>query len=677
MSQLRSLLHLLFLLTACISARAEVLDSIARIRALSPEQAAQRIPVSIEAQVTFRDPAQPALIAQNGSEGIFVELAAAADPRLQTGTRARIEGTTQPGGFLPIIHCDRATIFGTEPLPPPRVIDTIELFSPALDCQWVQVPAIITGIDTRKEVSLIAEISGWTIKLLIPDEPGAAEKAAKLLQQQVSVHGVVGSVFNAKRQLTGRHFFVPSFDHLILSESEPVSGEAQLHAVDELLRSDSTARTRVRVRGLVTHATSEGLYLRGDGGSLFVRMADSAGLVPGTEIEAEGFASIAPFRPILRAIRVQRLAESAPPQPKPLDFAPNKLVGLHEELVSVEAELLALRDGINGTTSLQCRAENWFFEATLPAEGKSRLSPQDRVRLTGICELTTTSTLPFATNVDGFRLQLRNASDIRILQLAPWWTLRRLFWALGTVGVLALIAVAWAALLRRRVAEQTETIRVQIERGAVKDERQRIARELHDTIEQELAGVSLQLRNARQRLVHAPEQASSSLDLAEKMLRHCRDEARSSIRDLRSVALEQRGLHGALEEFLAPLAAESGAKLTLAVEGHPRDLPGPSEIHLLRIAHEAVANSARHSGAQEISARLSYAADAVTLEVRDDGRGFNTKASAPRGHFGLLGIQERANKLRAELLVESTPGAGTIIRVTVPLRPIERPAPIS
>jgi signal transduction histidine kinase len=190
---------------------------------------------------------------------------------------------------------------------------------------------------------------------------------------------------------------------------------------------------------------------------------------------------------------------------------------------------------------------------------------------------------------------------------------------------------------------------------------------LHDTIEQELAGVSLQLRNARQRLVHAPEQVASSLDLAEKMLRHCRDEARSSIRDLRSVALEQRGLHGALQEFLVPLAAESGARFTFEIHGQPRNLPGPAEIHLLRIAHEAVANAARHSAAAEIRVHLIYEPEAVILEIRDNGRGFDPKAPAPRGHFGILGIHERANKLRATVTLESAPEAGTTIRIALPV----------
>src|SRR5581483_12174512 len=103
---------------------------------------------------------------------------------------------------------------------------------------------------------------------------------------------------------------------------------------------------------------------------------------------------------------------------------------------------------------------------------------------------------------------------------------------------------------RRRVAEQTRIIAAQLEQAVLKEERERIARELHDTLEQELAGAAAQLRNARRRVTTAPEQVEGAIGLAEKMLEHCRSEARSSIRDLRSVALEQRGLPGAIAEFV-------------------------------------------------------------------------------------------------------------------------------
>jgi signal transduction histidine kinase len=87
---------------------------------------------------------------------------------------------------------------------------------------------------------------------------------------------------------------------------------------------------------------------------------------------------------------------------------------------------------------------------------------------------------------------------------------------------------------------------------------------------------------------------------------------------------------------------------------------------LLRIAHEAAANAARHAAAREIKVRLAYKPEVVELQVSDDGRGFDSSAPALRGHFGILGMQERANKLNATLTIESTAGFGTTIRVLAP-----------
>jgi signal transduction histidine kinase len=650
----------------------EPLRSIARIRALSPEEAARNLPVAIEAMVTYYDSPRPSLLAHDGSEGIFVPLSATLKerPAFGPGSRLLIEGVTQPGGFLPIVEAHRITVLGEGPLPKPRRIDGSEIFSPSLDCQWVEVPAVITGVERSSGLVLVAEVSGWTVKLLTPQDGQTIERATALMQQPVLVQGVVGTVFNDHRQLTARHFFVPSFEQIIPIGINQPDEEPQLRAINELLRSDANSRTRVRIRGTITHAASDALYLRGEGGSVLVRTANPGDFVPGMQVEAEGFPAVALFRPILRATRVTVLHRGTQPLPEPLDLSRENIVQQQAELVAVEADFLTRRDGPGDETVLQCRRDKWYFEAlindrtTLPQD----LAANDRLRLTGICELTTTRTLPFASAVDGFRLHLRNADDVTILRRAPWWTLRRLLWAFGFIGALALIAIVWAALLRRRVAEQTKIIGDQIERAVVKDERQRIARELHDTIEQELAGLSIQLRNARQRLVQDPEQAGTAIELAQRMLRHCRNEARTSIRDLRSVALEQRGLPGTLEELLSPLAAEAGVQFTLNVGGTPRGLAGPVEIHLLRIAQQAVANAVQHGAPGEIRVQLSYAADEVALEVRDNGRGFDPAAPAPRGHFGIIGIRERANKVHARLTLESAPGAGTTIRVVVPAK---------
>ena len=651
-----------------------MLDSISRIRALPPAVAARNVPATIEAIVTFYDPLKTNCLVHDGREGIFVSLAddPAKRPSFKTGSRLRIEGVTLPGGFIPSLQGRRVAVLDGGTLPEPRRIDGSELFSPSLDCQWVQVSAIITGtVGGKVSSTLIAEVSGWTFKLQFPDNQNAGELAAKLMQRPVTIRGVVGSLFNDQRQLTGRYLFVASVEQVVPSEPALADTEPPLRAMNELLRSDATSQTVVRVQGTVTHAASDGLYLRGEGGSLFVRAAGTGGFAPGTRVEADGFATVAPFRPVLRASRVTALGQASPPQPLPLDLTGKNIVLQQAELILVDADFLTRRDGPGEEVVLQCRADKWFFEARLADGSKlpAGIAANDRLRLTGICELTTTHPLPANWLVDGFRIQLRDAADLTILRRAPWWTLHRLLWALGIVGTLSVASLAWIALLRRHVEAQTKTIAEQIQKTAVKDERQRVARELHDTIEQELAGLSIQLGNARQRLARAPEQADTALDLAQRMLRHCREEARTSIRDLRSVALDQRGLDGALREFLPPLAEECGAQFTLDVQGESRSLPGSAAIHILRIAQEAVANAARHAKPHNISLRLAYTADTLTLELRDDGLGFDTSAPAPRGHFGVLGIRERANKIHATLTIESRPGAGTTVHVTIPLKP--------
>ena len=672
---LRHITIFVFLLLSAQFARsAEPLDSISSIRALPPEKAALHLPAVIEAVVTFYNPVKNNCLVYDGEEGIFVTLMddVSTRPKMAVGTRLRIEGITQPGDFLPSIQAHRVTWLGDGSLPEPRHISGSELFFPSLDCQWVQISAIIVGNHNSsggtQDITLVGEVSGWTFMIRFPDDWKEGQRAAELMQRPVRIRGVVGSLCNGQRQLTSRYLFVHSVAQIIPLETAPPDHEPPLRAINELLRSDATSESNVRVRGTVTHAASDGLYLRGKGGSLLVRTAITNSFKPGMEVEAEGFPAIAMFRPVLRASRVTVRDQVPPPLPEALDITGNNLIRQQAELVTVDADFLTIREGSDDDIILQCRADSWVFEARLAKHSAlpEGLAANDRLRLIGICELTNTRPLAADSLADGFRIQLRNAADITILSQAPWWTLNRLLWALAIVGVIALAFLAWVAQLRSHVDTQTKIISKQIEQTAVKDERQRVARELHDTIEQELAGLSIQLSNARQRLARTPQQADQALDLAQRMLRHCREEARTSIRDLRSVALDQHGLAGALGEFLTPLAAECGAKFIVEEHGESSRPTGHVAMHLLRIAQEAVTNAARHANPREIRMRLEYGADALTLEIRDDGTGFDPTAAAPRGHFGVLGIRERVNKLHATLNIESAPGAGTTIRVVVP-----------
>jgi signal transduction histidine kinase len=236
------------------------------------------------------------------------------------------------------------------------------------------------------------------------------------------------------------------------------------------------------------------------------------------------------------------------------------------------------------------------------------------------------------------------------------------------LALLAAAGLAWAVTLRRRVARQTEQIREHHAREAVAQERVRIARELHDSLQQDLLGITMQLK-ATDRLLDDPERARAALQLASAMVRRGQAEAHRAIWDLRDTGEPHPNLVATLREVAAGLSAGDAPAVEVAGTGHVRPLPAAVENHVLRIAQEALTNALKHAQAAHIEVELDYAADRVTLHVRDDGRGFDADhpPAAASGHFGLFGMRERAAKLGADLRITSRAGTGTAIHLSVPL----------
>ena len=198
---------------------------------------------------------------------------------------------------------------------------------------------------------------------------------------------------------------------------------------------------------------------------------------------------------------------------------------------------------------------------------------------------------------------------------------------------------------------------------AVLGERRRLSRELHDTLEQGLAGIALQVDSARQHLLLRPEVVGRCLDTALHMVTYSREETRRTVNQLRSQALERGDIAQAVREVASELT--SGAEPTVEVEvrGAPRRLSVAAEHHLFRIAQEALTNAVRHAEATRVGVLLVFTGDDVELTVSDDGRGLPSEGSLHGFHFGLSGMRERARALGTRLEVESTPERGTTIRV--------------
>jgi signal transduction histidine kinase len=256
---------------------------------------------------------------------------------------------------------------------------------------------------------------------------------------------------------------------------------------------------------------------------------------------------------------------------------------------------------------------------------------------------------------------------------------------LARKGMIAELAQA-NQRLEEMIAENTglqAQLLTQAREAGAGDERQRMAREIHDTLAQGLTGIVTQLEAAQQ-TAHDAER-ERRIDNAKRLARDSLAEARRSVQALRPQALENSRLPDALAEEVARWTATSGVAAEVRTTGEARALHPEVEVTVLRVGQEALANVAKHAAAAHAWVTLSYMEDVVTLDVRDDGSGFaqpgagglrgmNERDMNERdqngGGFGLIAMRQRVNRLAGQLEIESEPGAGTAVSASLPAIPL-------
>jgi signal transduction histidine kinase len=239
---------------------------------------------------------------------------------------------------------------------------------------------------------------------------------------------------------------------------------------------------------------------------------------------------------------------------------------------------------------------------------------------------------------------------------------------IGGFGVIVLQSVSIAALLlhrrHRRRAEQNLRISESHRQTAVLNERNRMARDMHDTLAQGFTGVIVQLEAAKNASGHgASADMETHVNRATELARHSLSEARRTIRALRPEALEHSELSVALRVLMEHMTAGTELRGEFSTRGEPRSLTASTEDNLLRIHQEILTNTLKHSGAKLVTAALSFEETAVVLGIKDDGVGFDV--STKHDGLGLLGIRERVRQMNGKLTIESRRGSGTSIQVAI------------
>jgi signal transduction histidine kinase len=204
-----------------------------------------------------------------------------------------------------------------------------------------------------------------------------------------------------------------------------------------------------------------------------------------------------------------------------------------------------------------------------------------------------------------------------------------------------------------------------LESLTISRERNRVSRELHDTLAHTLSSMIVHLETTKAYWQVDPQSAGPLLDTALEVSRSGLQETRRAIKALRTSPLDELGLRQALVKLAAGQAATANLHLDLSISEQLPALPPDVEQGIYRIAQEAIANTARHAAARHLAVRLAYVDQRLRLAVQDDGCGFDLSQSLQPGHFGLAGIRERAEITGGQLSISSAPGQGTTVQLVI------------
>lgn len=537
---------------------------------------------------------------------------------------------------------------------------------------WIELEGVVRAVGATGVIDLKEKGELFSVAI-----SGAAPEVLRgLVDARVRVRGVIAFPSEHERLL-----LVPALDQMEVIEAPPAEPLAlPVQAVGALTPAALVNHSmhRVKIQGVVTFVDRSFLYVQDVTGGARVELATPAGVKLNDEVEAAGFPDVAEDRSLILTSGLVRLKASSTAPPAANASVSEILSGrLGARLVRAEAVVSRIRNN-DGDATLELQLDQRIFRASLtgPTDRLPSMPAGSVVAVTGICVLETA--LPDwikvsagASSILPARLLLRSADDLVVLQKPRWWAVKRTLLGISIAGFVLGVSFVWIHILRRRVAQRTKELRAAMEKlqletqtAATLAERNRLAGEIHDSLEQGFSGLILQLDTTAKHH-QCPPEVRGGLALARNMVAFSRNEVRHAVWDLQSPVLENSDLGTALKNIVAQLAPET-PHVTIAVEGEVRPLGSAIDHHLLRIAQEAITNCVKHASAQKLELLLRYTDEEVCLSVRDDGCGFvpaHVLTSNGVSHFGLRSLRGRASKIHGTLTIQSQPGHGTVIEV--------------
>jgi signal transduction histidine kinase len=655
----------------------EDLHTAAAVRALTVEQAQAAMPVRLRGVVTFFDETLFSRFIQDGTAGIYLQYSAAT-PVLVPGQIVEVEGMSSPGEYAPIIVPQHVRVVGVGELPAPKPVTYEQLASGKEDSQFVEISGIVRSVQLPEGSQYhLVEIAtgGGRLSVYVRELP--VKRTEELLDSRVRVRGVCSTRFNHQRQLFAIRLMVPLAEDLVVEMPAPADPfAARPRPIASLLQFDpqESFGHRVKVAGrVIYYEPGKRLFLQAGEQGVEVQTKDRAPLQLGDQVEALGFVGQGDYTPILQDASFRKIASGSPLAPERV-VPDEALKGKHDcRLITVTAKLLDR--ALQGTDRyLILQNGDFIFHAYLkPDDGQDAfagLENGSRVAVTGVCLIDPGNWQAGEDwRAKTFRVELRSAADITVLQSPPWWTLKKLLWIAGGLGFVTLATFGWVMVLQRQVAERSRQLEMQIqerqraERGReIEQERARVAHDLHDDLGAGLTEVNILSSLVKSSATTAEEKKRYLDDLTETARRMVTslDEIVWAVNPRNDTIASLASYFGAYAQRLLELASIAcGLDVAEDLPEHPLDPRFRQEIFLA--FKEALTNIIRHAQATQVWLRIAVRNGQLIVELADNGQGFNLN-ERKAGDDGLANIQERLKSLCGNCEITSERQKGTTVR---------------
>lgn len=436
-----------------------LLESVAAIRKLAPEEARKGYPVRFAATVLYYDRKWRVLFVHDGTESIYIH-AQEQEYILQSGQRVEITGVSDPGGYAPMVMGATVRVIGSGTLPQARRVSFESLSTGSEDSQWVELEGVVHRVEVNDAHPLLhLKTPSGVFQVTLPVMP---EKSvlARLVDSRLRLRGACGVLANPYRQLIGINLHVPDWsqvEFLKMGPEDPFSIPPT--AIRDLLRftPQDIFEHRIKIRGIVTLARKDGsVFIQDETGGTRVHTARPVrDIAPGLQVEVVGFPTTGEYTPVLDRVAFKVVGEGELP-PATSTTARGLMKGTNDaERVRIIARLLDVLPGANGL-QMVLQDQDVVFNAALEAHPlRLALRPGSLLQLDGICHVQVDEW----RNVRTFRVYVPGVTDIRLVRAPPWWNSPKVLWSFLAIGMFGVVASAWAVLLRTKNLQLNKEIR--------------------------------------------------------------------------------------------------------------------------------------------------------------------------------------------------------------------------